>query len=117
MKYPVWAKPAASGAVVGAAVVALLGFTMGGWTTAGNAEELARQQSMSAVVTALTPYCLERARNDPNSVALIAELIAAPGTSRLGLVEKAGWATPLGTEAPHRELARACQLALTAPAA
>ena len=113
MKLPVWTKPAAYGAVGGALVLAFAGFTWGGWTTAGAAEELARKQAVAAQVEVLTPYCVERAGTDPNSVALMAELMAATGTARLGMIEKAGWATPLGAEAPHRELARACQLALT----
>ena len=112
MKLPVWTKPAAYGAVAGAAALAAIGFTWGGWTTAGAASDLARKQSVAAIVDALTPYCLERAASDPNAMTLMAEFTAATGNNRLAVVEKAGWATPLGTETPHRELARACQLAL-----
>jgi hypothetical protein len=111
MKLPVWTKPAAYGAVAGAVALAAIGFTWGGWTTAGAASDLARKQSVAAIVEVLTPYCLERAASDPNAVALMAEFTAS-GSNRLAVVEKAGWATPLGAETPHRELARACQLAL-----
>jgi hypothetical protein len=33
------------------------------------------------------------------------------------MVEKAGWATPLGADKPNTALAQACQLALSAAAA
>lgn len=112
MKLPVWTKPGAYGAVAGAAILAAVGFTWGGWTTTGAANDLARQQSVAAIVDVLTPYCLERAAGDPNAETIMAEFAAASGNNRLVVVEKAGWATPLGAEAPHRELARACQLAL-----
>ena len=112
MKLPVWTKPASYGAAAGAAVLAFIGFTWGGWTTAGAASDLARKQSSAAIVEVLTPYCLERAASDPNAETIMAEFTRATGSSRLAVVEKAGWATPLGADSPHRELARACQLAL-----
>ena len=115
MKLPVWTKPAAYGAVAGAIVVAAVGFTWGGWTTAGAAKDLAKKESMAAIAAVLTPYCLERAASDPNTVTVMAELNAASGFNRRAVIEKAGWATPLGAEAPNRELAQACQIALATP--
>ena len=114
MKLPVWTKPATYGAVAGAVVLAAVGFTWGGWTTAGAAQDLAKKESVAAITAALIPYCLERAASDPNTVVLMAELDAAPGFNRRAMVEKAGWATPLGAEGPNKDLAQACQLALTA---
>ncbi len=114
MKFPVWIKPALFGAVGGAIVLAVVGFSWGGWTTAGGASEIARKQSLAAVAAALIPYCIERSQSDPNSVALLTEFRAAPTYSRRGFIEKAGWATPLGAEKPNMELAQACQLALSA---
>ena len=114
MKLPEWTKPGITGAVVGAIAVAIIGFSWGGWTTQGAAKDMASKQAVAAIAAALTPYCLERAQADPNSVTVIAELKAASGFSRRGIVEKAGWATPLGAEKPDRELAQACQLALVA---
>lgn len=112
MKLPTWTKPALSGAVAGAVALAFVGFTWGGWTTAGAAKDMARKDSLAAIAAALTPYCLERSASDPNSIALIAELKAASSFQRRGMVEKAGWATPLGMDKPNIELAQACQLAL-----
>jgi pimeloyl-ACP methyl ester carboxylesterase len=114
MKLPVWTKPALSGAAVGAVALAIVGFSWGGWTTQGAAQDLARKEAVAAIAAALTPYCIERSKADPNSIQLIAELKAASSFNRRGIVEKAGWATPLGAEKPDRELAQACQLALSA---
>jgi hypothetical protein len=42
----------------------------------------------------------------------LAELAEASTYKRRGIVEKAGWATPLGSEKPDRALSDACQIAL-----
>ena len=90
----------------------VVGFTWGGWVTGATARKMADDASSVAVAASLTPYCLERARTDPRSVELLAELKAANGFNRRGIVEKAGWATPLGSEQPVRALALACEQAL-----
>jgi hypothetical protein len=47
----------------------------------------------------------------------MAELAAASNFGRKGVVEKAGWATPLGMDKPNSDLAQACQLAISEAAA
>ena len=37
MNIPVWIKPAAYGAIVGGIIVAIVGFSWGGWVTGGTA--------------------------------------------------------------------------------
>jgi len=112
MKTPTWIMPSLYGAGVGAIALAIVGFSWGGWTTAGSAEALAKKQSLTAVTAALLPYCLERSAIDPNLVTVMAELSAATSFGKKAIVEKAGWATPLGMEKPNSDLAQACQLAL-----
>jgi hypothetical protein len=114
VKIPVWIKPALIGAGAGAVALAFVGFSYAGWQTGGGAEALAKKQSLAAIATVLTPYCLERSQLDPKSIELLAELKAASSYSRRGIVEKAGWATPLGAEKPNLDLAQACQVALSA---
>ena len=97
MKSPQWLKPGATGAVVGGIAVAIVGFSWGGWVTAGSAQALSNTRSAAAVAQALTPYCVDRSAADPRSVEVMAELKAASAYSRRGVVEKAGWATALGT--------------------
>jgi len=112
MQTPIWLSPALSGAGAGAIALAIAGFTWGGWVTGATARQMASDASRVAVAASLTPYCLERAKADPRSVELLAELGAAKGFSRRGIVEKAGWATPLGSEKPDGALALACEQAL-----
>jgi len=49
-----WLKPGAYGAVVGAVLVSILGFSWGGWVTGGSAstmaDELAQEQVLAAPV-------------------------------------------------------------------
>jgi hypothetical protein len=112
MQIPVWIKPALLGAGAGAIALAIVGFAWGGWVTGGTAQDTAAKESAAAIAAALTPYCVARAESDPQSIQVLAELKAASSYSRRGIVEKAGWATPLGAEEPNRALAQACQLAL-----
>jgi|TARA_R110002126_G_scaffold202759_2_gene350099 hypothetical protein len=113
MQIPEETKPALIGAVAGAVALAIVGFNWGGWVTGGSASNMSEEDSTAAVVMALTPYCVQNSRNDPKSVALMAELEKASRYQRRGVVEDAGWATPLGAESPDRELAEACQIALS----
>ena len=92
--------------------MAIYGFNWGGWVTGGTASKMSDTQSLAAVASALTPYCVRNAQDDPMSTDVMAELEKASPYQRRGIVEKAGWATPLGTERPDRALAEACQIAL-----
>ncbi len=111
MKLPTWLKPGLTGAVIGAIVLAIVGFSWGGWVTGGSAKDMANKASSAAVAAALTPYCVDRA-GTADAAATLTELKAASAYSRKSLVEKAGWATPLGTDKPNTDLAQACQLKL-----
>jgi hypothetical protein len=111
MQFPTWLKPGLMGAGAGALAVAIAGFSWGGWVTGGSAQDMARKAAGVAVASALTPYCVERAGNAA-AASVVTELKAAPAYSRKGIVEKAGWATPLGSDKPNTDLAQACQLKL-----
>jgi hypothetical protein len=114
MNLPAWLKPALLGAGGGAVALAFVGFTWGGWVTGGAAQTLATKESAAAIAQVLTPYCVEQSQSDPKSVEILAELKAASTYGRRGIVEKAGWATPLGSEKPNTALAQACQIAIAA---
>lgn len=113
MQIPEWTKPALMGAAVGAIALAVVGFNWSGWVTSASASEMSGKQSMAAVAAALTPYCIHNAKSDPKSGDIMAEIEKASTYQRRGIVEKAGWATPLGAEKPDRALAESCQIALT----
>ena len=114
MQLPEWIKPALVGAAIGAVVLAVFGFSWGGWMTGGNARDLAESQSSAAVATALTPYCVLKSRTDPNRVSVQAELDAASSYQKASIIRDAGWATPLGEESPNTQLAQLCLSALEA---
>jgi len=113
MQFPEWMKPALMGVGAGAIAVSIIGFNWGGWVTGGAAAEMSSDNSAAAVVVALTPYCIRKSRNDPGAVAILAELEDASSYQRHSVVEDAGWATPLGAEEPSRDLADACESALS----
>lgn len=111
MQIPIWVKPGLMGAGVGAIALAIVGFSWGGWVTGGSAQDMAKKAANAAVASALTPYCVDRAVA-ADSVSVMTELKGATTYSRKGIVEKAGWATPLGADKPNTDLAQACQLKL-----
>ena len=108
MKIPVWLKPAAWGAVAGAIVLAIVGFSQLGWVTPGTAQKMAQAKSDTSVIAALVPFCVDKAKADPDA-ALMTKLKAEQSSySRSDVVTKAGWATLNGDKFPNSDLARAC---------
>ena len=113
MNIPTWVQPACYGAVAGAAALAILGFSSwGGWVTRTGAKQAAATETASGIAMALTPYCIAKSKSDPASAAVLAELKAATGYNRRGVIEKAGWATPLGADKPNSQLAASCETEL-----
>lgn len=113
MNIPEWTKPAVYGAGAGAIALAIIGFTWGGWVTGGTAEKMADKASVDAIVSVMTPYCVAQSKTAPNSIEVLAALKGASAYERRGIIEKAGWATPLGSEKPNSALAISCNTAIT----
>ena len=109
MQLPSETKPALWGAAGGAIVLAIAGFTWGGWMTTGTANKLADQRADSAVVAILTPICVESFRQNADATANLAALKKISTSWGQGdFVEKGGWATRPGAASPDYVLARAC---------
>ena len=108
MNIPAWVSPGLYGAAVGAAALAIIGFGWGGWVTGGKAADMAAKASQTAVVSALSPLCVDAARRDPDFAAKLVELKTTSGYSRDEIVMKAGWGTPPGATEGNRDLARDC---------
>jgi hypothetical protein len=118
MKGP-WIKPGIWGAVIGSVLTMIIGFGWGGWVTAGTADQAARQQANAAVTSALTPFCLAKAKMDPAGAKKLGELRAIDYSyQQEQFVIEAGWASMPGSEEPNRQVAEACasQLRKTAEA-
>lgn len=108
MTFPEWTKPGAYGAVGGAIVVSVLGFTWGGWTTAGSAQGLAQTFATQEVTSAMVPVCLNASATDPERTTKLATIQDTSSFGRSRAVMATGWATFPGADQPNPDLAAAC---------
>ena len=108
MQMPPWVKPGFWGAVIGAAALAVVGFGQLGWRTAGSAQQSAQEQSDTAVVAALVPFCVAKAQQDSDATKLVKLRKEESSYTRRSMVSDDGWATVLGATAPSPALANAC---------
>ncbi|HJR21111.1 MAG TPA: hypothetical protein VJ822_05795 [Dongiaceae bacterium] len=91
----------------------IIGFSQGGWYTAGSADRLAQEKAEVAVIDALIPVCISQSKLDPEATAKLGQL-AGMKTSyeQRDFVLDAGWATMPAADEPNRELAGRCADAL-----
>ena len=115
MQVPPELKPACWGAVGGAAALAIVGFTWGGWVTGGTAEAQAKQRSDRSVVAALTPICVDNFRQQANAATTLTELKKISTWQQGSFIEKGGWATMPGSAAADGAVASACAEILRTP--
>jgi hypothetical protein len=108
-------KPGIWGAVIGAAAFSVLGFSMLGWTLGGTADRMAKERALTAVVDVLTPICVERFHQQADAQAKLVEFHKASTWDRRLIIEKGGWATVPGTDAPNSAVATACAERLARP--
>lgn len=103
-----WLKPAVWGAVVGAVITMILGFSWMGWVLGGTAERLAVERANGAVVMALTPTCVARFMRQSDADAKLKELQTIDSWKQREFVEAGGWATTTGDTTPNSDVANAC---------
>jgi hypothetical protein len=109
-------KPLVWGAVIGAVVIMILGFSWLGWVLGSTAERMATERANTAVTTALVgalvPQCLENYQHDPQRAKRLAELTALASYDQSDfLVKKTDWAKSSGGE-PSRAVVEGCIEAL-----
>jgi hypothetical protein len=112
MKIPVWLKPGIWGVVVGAILMAIVGFSQLGWRTASSADAFATERASDAVVAAMVPFCIAKAHADTDQAAITKFNGEDSAYSRTDLVIKAGWATVGAAKSADSALAQACSLQL-----
>jgi hypothetical protein len=105
---PEWLKPALYGAAAGAAVLAIVGFSWGGWLSENSARQMAFDQARLQVVAALVPICVEQSKLDPQVAEKLAQLKGIANYKRTDVLMEAGWATMPGSGKPNRQVASAC---------
>ena len=96
------------GAAGGAVLLAVIGFTWGGWTTQGKHLDALKVASDAAAVTALAPICVDAFSKGANAGDQKAEMMKASSWNRGDFIAKGGWATAPGTTAPNSAVAKAC---------
>ena len=82
----------------------IVGFTWGGWVTAGTAQEKAEE----AVVERLALICVDQFKQDPETAQKFIEFIETRSYQQDNYVTDQGWATMFGDEKPDRNVAVAC---------
>jgi len=101
------------GAVGGAVITMIAGFSWGGWQLGSTAEKTADQRASNAVVAALAPICVDNFRHGADATAKLVAMKKIDSWDRDSFVTKGGWATFPGSE-PNREVAEACAKILSA---
>lgn len=101
------------GAALGAAATIVVGFNWGGWTLGGTAKDMAQKSSVTAVVAALAPICVDRFQQSSDSSTNLVELKKISSWQQGTFVEKGGWATFSNSPSPDSAVARACGDLLT----
>jgi hypothetical protein len=94
MHVPVWIKPAVWGAVFGAVGMMIVGFYWMGWTLGHTTTRLVAEGSESAVIAALTPFCVANYLKQPDAAMKLALLREDTSMyTQRDIIEKAGFAT------------------------
>ena len=107
IKAPLW------GAVGGAIVLAIVGFSSwGGWVTAGKASQLSADAAGFAVLARLTPICVFQYSEVADKIEKHAALMKTNSWERSGYVEKQGWSMIPGEKEVDSDVSRDCALAL-----
>ena len=96
------------GAAGGAVVTLIVGFNWGGWVTGGTAKEMVQRSTTTAVVSALSPICVDKFQHSAEAVTNAAELKKLASYQQGSFIEKGGWATLPGGEGANSAVARAC---------
>jgi len=97
------------GIAIGAIASMVVGFSWGGWMTGRTADKIAAERADTAVVTALTPICVEKFLQNSDAKVNLAILQKISSNWEQGdFLQKGGWATQPGATSPDYHLARAC---------
>ena len=103
------------GAIIGAAVITLAGFSSLGWTLDSSAREIAKKSANDAVIAALAPICVDNFQHAANATQNKVDLMKVSSTMQGAFIEKGGWATlPGSNSGTNPAVAEACAKMLSA---
>jgi len=112
IQWPAQTEPVLWGAVAGAVVLSVVGFSFSGWQTASQSQAMASVKVASALTAAMAPVCAVAFKHDSKFTANMAELKKTDEWSRSNVIEKGGWGKVEGGQDLSPEAARACALIL-----
>ena len=98
VKYGVW------GLIVGAVFAIIIGFALGGWTTAGTA----KTQTEEAVLASQAAICVAQFMKAPDHEAKLKEFEKENSWKRPDFIAKGGWDKMPGQKDADYGVARAC---------
>ena len=98
IKYGIW------GLIVGAVVVMIVGFALGGWTTASSTEKKAAQ----AVLDSQTAICVAQFKNQANYENSLVEFGSVDNWKRDEYIHKGGWDKMPGQEKADSNVCQPC---------
>jgi hypothetical protein len=96
------------GAAGGAIVTLIVGFNWGGWVTGGTAKEMTNRSSTAAVISALSPICVDKFQRSADATTNMTELRKVSSYQQGSFIEKGGWATLPGSDKADSAVASAC---------
>ena len=92
------------GLVCGAVVAMIIGFSWGGWSTAGATQKI----SDKAVLTNQAAICVAQYTKEPNNAERMKEFAAIDSYKRSEFIEKGGWDKMPGQKEAAYGVASAC---------
>jgi hypothetical protein len=101
------------GVAAGVVATLVIGFTWGGWVTGGTAKEMAQKDVSTALVSALSPICVDKFQHGADAASNLIELKKVSSWQQGAFIEKGGWATMPGSEPANAAVAQACATMLS----
>jgi hypothetical protein len=101
------------GAAAGAIATMIIGFSWGGWVTGGTSKELVQRSVSTALVSALSPICVDKFQRSAEVTANLVEFKKVNSWQQGSFIEKGGWATMPGGDTANEAVAQACATMLT----
>jgi hypothetical protein len=98
IKYGIW------GVICGAIIAMIVGFSWGGWSTAGTTKKI----SQEAVLASQAAICVAQFMKQPNHEEKLNELGALSSWKRAEFIEKGSWDKMPGQKDADYAVSRAC---------
>lgn len=92
----------------GAAALAVIGFTWGGWVGSQKAQFIADEAAVNAVTDRLASICVFQSGQDPEKARKLVEFGKIDTWNRGDFVAEQGWATMIGEKEPESRVSRKC---------